>query len=67
MTAKRDDRGGLKEKQRVVAASDLPGVPAGTRGRILVAYGIIWPRYRVVWENGAEHGNVDAKYLTPTR
>lgn len=59
--------GGLKEKQRVVAASDLPGVPAGTKGWILVAYGITWPRYRVLWENGAESGNVDAKYLTPTR
>jgi len=59
--------GELKEKQRVVAASDdLPGVPAGTRGRILVAYGIAWPRYRVLWENGAESGNVDAKYLTAT-
>lgn len=58
--------GGLKEKQRVVAASDLPGVPAGTRGWILVAYGITWPRYRVLWENGAELGNLDAKYLTAT-
>lgn len=57
----------LNEKQKVVAASDLPGVPAGTKGRILVAYGIIWPRYRVVWDNGAELGNLDEKYLQPAR
>lgn len=60
--------GALKERQRVVAATDeLPGVPAGTKGRILVAYGISWPRYRVLWENGAESGNVDARYLTPAK
>lgn len=57
----------LKERQKVVAAADLPGVPAGTKGFVLVAYGLSWPRYRVRFDNGVELGNLDRKYLAPAR
>ena len=55
----------LREGQKVKAAVDLPGVPAGTPGRVFVAYGIIWPRYRVRFENGAELGLLDGARLEP--
>ena len=55
----------LKEKQKVSAAVDLPGVPAGTTGRVFVAYGITWPRYRVRFDNGVELGLLDRAHLEP--
>jgi hypothetical protein len=52
-------------KDKVAAASDLPGVPAGTPGRVTAIAGIDWIRYRVRFENGVELGTLDAKYLSP--
>lgn len=53
----------MKRRARVTAASDLPGVPAGTPGRVVMASGLEWIRYRVRFENGVELGSLDAKYL----
>lgn len=55
----------LKERQKVAAAVDLPGVPAGTPGKVFVAYGISWPRYRVRFDNGVEIGLLDRSHLDP--
>ena len=49
----------LKRKQKVVATIDLPGVPEGTEGKILVSNGIEWFRYWVDFDNGAKLGRVD--------
>jgi hypothetical protein len=62
---KKDER--FKERQRVAAAVDLPGVPAGTKGKVFVAYGLTWPRYRVVFDNGVELGLLDGAQLELTR
>lgn len=52
-------------KDRVVAAEDLPGVPEGTPGTIVMVGGLRWIRYRVRFDNGAELSLLDGKYLKP--
>jgi hypothetical protein len=57
----------FKRKDRVVAAEDLPGVPAGTPGTVLMVTGLSWIRYRVQFDNGFEHSLVDGRYLKPAQ
>ena len=52
-------------KDRVVAAEDLPGVPEGTPGVVVMVTGLSWIRYRVRFENGRELNLLDARYLKP--
>jgi len=47
----------------VEATVDLDGVPAGTRGRVLLANGFNWQRYRVLFDNGAELGDLDHRTI----
>lgn len=54
-----------ERKDRVVAAEDRPGVPAGTPGVIVTVNGLTWIRYRVRFDNGVELNMLDARYLTP--
>jgi hypothetical protein len=56
----------LNPNDRVVAAVDLPGVPEGTAGKVLLANGFNWFRYRVLFANGVELGDLDGRHLTPT-
>lgn len=53
----------LKRHERVRANIDLPGVPAGTPGKVLVVSGVTWRRYRVLFANGVEHGLLDGRHL----
>ncbi len=53
----------LDRHQKVQANIDLPGVPAGTRGKVLQKTGVTWIRYRVLFENGVEHGLLDGRHL----
>jgi hypothetical protein len=53
----------LKRKDRVVAATDLPGIPAGTMGKVFFVAGFDWIRYWVRWENGVERGSINRKHL----
>lgn len=49
----------LRRRQKVRAAHDLPDVPAGTRGKVTLVNGFgPWIRYRVIFENGVDRGNV---------
>ena len=50
-------------KDRVVAAEDLPGVPEGTAGRVVMVTGLSWIRYRVGFDNGVELSMLDGRYL----
>ena len=52
-------------KDRVVAAQDLPGVPEGTPGVIVMVTGLSWIRYRVRFDNGVEMNLLDGRYLKP--
>jgi hypothetical protein len=45
---------------------ELTGVPVSTEGRVLLANGFNWQRYRVLFDNGVELGNLDHRSLAPT-
>lgn len=53
----------LKMHDKVVSIADLPGVPSGTKGKVLVANGMNWRRYRILFENGAELGHLDGRHI----
>jgi hypothetical protein len=53
----------LSPRQRVRSTVDLPKVPAGSEGRVLVADGFAWRRYRVLFDNGVEVGFLDGRHL----
>ena len=55
----------FRERQRVQAAHDLDGVPAGTRGTVLMVTGLTWIRYRVRFDNGVELSLLDGEHLAP--
>lgn len=57
----------LKRHEKVRANVDLPGVPAGTLGKVLMVSGVTWTRYRVLFENGVEHGLLDGRHLVRPR
>jgi hypothetical protein len=62
--ARRSDTPVFKQHQKVAAAHDLPGVPAGTTGKVLLVNGFSWVRYRVRFDNGTERGMLSADALT---
>ena len=45
---------------------ELPGVPSGTGGKVILANGFNWLRYRVRFENGVEVADLDGRQLEPT-
>ena len=62
--APKDDTPVFKQHQKVVAAHDLPGVAAGTPGKILLINGLSWVRHRVLFEGRIERGMLNADDLT---
>ena len=55
----------LKIGDRVRATTELLGVPTGTEGKVILANGFNWQRYRVLFDNGAELGDLDQRHLEP--
>ncbi len=53
----------LRRHEKVVAAKDLPGVPAGTPGIVVLVNGITWIRYRVLFDNGVDLGPLNRDEL----
>lgn len=53
----------FRRRQKVAAAVDLPGVPAGTFGKVWFVSGVTWIRYHVMFDNGVEIANVDGAQL----
>ncbi len=51
---------------RVSSTVALHDVPEGTEGRILLANGFNWQRYRVLFNNGVEIGDLDGRQLVPS-
>jgi hypothetical protein len=51
---------------KVVSTVDLEGVPAGTEGKVILANGFNWLRYRVLFNNGVELGDLDHRNIAPT-
>jgi hypothetical protein len=54
----------FRRNEQVVALKDLPGIPAGTRGKVELVDGLTWTRYRVAFDNGVDRGTIDGSYLT---
>ena len=50
----------------MTAKVDLPGVPEGTPGKVILANGFNWLRYRVRFESGVELPRPGRAHLTPT-
>ena len=54
-----------REDDRVEAADDLPGVPKGTQGKVVMVTGLSWIRHRVAFDNGVELNLLDGRHLAP--
>jgi len=55
----------LRIGDRVEAMAALQGVPEGTQGKMILANGFNWQRYRVLFTNGAELGDLDHRTIRP--
>jgi hypothetical protein len=53
----------LARKERVVASADMPGIPAGTGGKVTIVEGFTWVRYWVRFDNGVIRGSVNRANL----
>ena len=56
----------LDRGDSVRSTVELPGVPSGTGGKVILANGFNWLRYRVRFENGVEVADLDGRQLEPT-
>lgn len=55
----------LRRGDKVVTTVDLDEVPLGTEGKVILANGFNWLRYRILFVNGAEIGNLDHRHVEP--
>jgi len=53
----------FRRDEAVQTLDQLPGVPAGTRGRVYLVDGFTWTRYRVLFDNGVDIGSLDGSVL----
>ncbi|MDH3753675.1 MAG: hypothetical protein OEU32_07365 [Acidimicrobiia bacterium] len=56
-------RAPFRRREKVVATEDLPRVPEGTGGRVMLVNGFSWIRYWVHFDNGVELGSIDQAKL----
>ena len=54
----------FRRNERVKTLDELPGVPLGTEGRVLLVDGFTWTRYRVTFDNGYDLGSIDGSHLS---
>ena len=55
----------LRMNDGVRAIVDLPAVAIGTEGKVILANGFNWQRYRVLFTNGEELGDLDQRHIEP--
>ena len=55
----------LKMGDRVRSTAEIHDVPVGTEGKVILANGFSWQRYRVLFSNGIEAGDLDHRNLEP--
>jgi hypothetical protein len=53
----------LRMGDKVQSTVELIGVPVGTNGKVILANGFNWQRYRVLFDNGIEMGDLDGRHL----
>jgi hypothetical protein len=61
--AKRSAPDEFRRNEKVRTLDPLPGVPAGTQGRVYLVDGFAWTRYRVLFDNGVDVGSLDGTSL----
>ena len=57
------DQVDLSMGDTVSATVELPGVPEGTKGKVILANGFNWLRYRVLFDNGVELADLDDRQI----
>ena len=55
----------LRTGDKVRAIVDLPGVAEGTEGKVILANGFNWQRYRVRFPDGTELADLDQRNIVP--
>jgi hypothetical protein len=60
-----EDQLDLRIGDKVKATIDLPGIAAGTEGKVILANGFNWQRYRVRFPDGTELGDLDQRHIAP--
>lgn len=55
----------LRMGDRVRTIVDLPTVAVGTEGKVILANGFNWQRYRVLFPGRVEVGDLDQRHLEP--
>ncbi|MFM7124411.1 MAG: hypothetical protein ACKOE0_09310 [Actinomycetes bacterium] len=55
----------LKMGDTVSLIAEVDGLPVGTEGKVILANGFNWLRYRVRFTNGTEIGDLDHRHLQP--
>ena len=55
----------LRIGDKVQAIVDLPGIAEGTQGKVILANGFNWQRYRVRFPDGTELGDLDQRTIVP--
>lgn len=55
----------LKMNDKVRSIAEIHGVPIGTEGKVFLANGFNWQRYRILFDNGMEVGDLDHRHLEP--
>ena len=55
----------LRLGDKVRSTAEIEGVPEGTEGKVILANGFNWQRYRVQFANGSEVGDLDGRQIEP--
>jgi hypothetical protein len=55
----------MKIGDKVRTTVEMHGIPTGTEGKVILANGFNWMRYRVLFDRGAEQGDLDHRNLEP--
>lgn len=59
------DQLSLRTNDKVRSIAEIHGVPVGTEGKVILANGFNWQRYRILFENGVEVGHLDKRQIEP--
>ena len=59
------DQLSLRMNDKVRSIAEIHGVPVGSEGKVILANGFNWQRYRVLFENGIEAGDLDKRQIEP--
>lgn len=60
-----EDQLDLHVGDKVRATVNLPGVAAGDEGKVILANGFNWQRYRVRFPDRTELGDLDQRHIVP--